>query len=90
MSGGAAGFARPQSSAAVKCAPAGDRLWAVRDLDGKFGSGKNTRRFTADDPAGHRPVGELLARAVTLTPEGPVAHHDEARSVLSPRRPYAA
>jgi uncharacterized protein YcbX len=24
---------------------AGDRLWAVRDTDGKFGSGKNTRRF---------------------------------------------
>jgi uncharacterized protein len=23
----------------------GDRLWAVRDHDGKFGSGKNTRRF---------------------------------------------
>ncbi|WP_127503512.1 MOSC domain-containing protein [Actinoplanes solisilvae] len=23
----------------------GDRLWAVRDPDGKFGSGKNTRRF---------------------------------------------
>ncbi|WP_433290713.1 MOSC domain-containing protein [Actinoplanes sp. CA-030573] len=23
----------------------GDRLWAVRDADGKFGSGKNTRRF---------------------------------------------
>jgi uncharacterized protein len=24
---------------------AGDRLWAVRDVDGKFGSGKSTRRF---------------------------------------------
>nr|BFE51024.1 MOSC domain-containing protein [Saccharothrix mutabilis subsp. capreolus] len=23
----------------------GDRLWAVRDADGKFGSGKNSRRF---------------------------------------------
>ena len=23
----------------------GDRLWAVRDVDGKIGSGKNTRRF---------------------------------------------
>lgn len=23
----------------------GDRLWAVRDIDGKLGSGKNTRRF---------------------------------------------
>lgn len=83
----------------------GDRLWAVRDPDGKFGSGKNTRRFrrmpglfglrayaterapivelpdgrrfAADDPDGHRAVGEVLARAVTLTPEQNVPHHDE-------------
>jgi len=83
----------------------GDRLWAVRDPDGKFGSGKNTRRFrrmpglfelrayaaerapivelpdgrrfAADDPEGHRAVGEVVARAVTLTPEKGVAHHDE-------------
>lgn len=45
----------------------GDRLWAVRDADGKLGSGKNTRRFRrmpglftlrghSDDPA---PVVEL-------------------------------
>jgi uncharacterized protein YcbX len=27
----------------------GDRLWAVRDVDGKFGSGKNTRRFRRMD-----------------------------------------
>ncbi|MEU4560641.1 MOSC domain-containing protein [Actinoplanes sp. NPDC023936] len=84
---------------------AGDRLWAVRDPGGKFGSGKNTRRFrrmpglfdlrayaaepapivelpdgrrfAADDPAGHRAVSEVLARTVTLTAEGSVAHHDE-------------
>ncbi|MEU4427078.1 MOSC N-terminal beta barrel domain-containing protein [Actinoplanes sp. NPDC024001] len=84
---------------------AGDRLWAVRDGDGKFGSGKNTRRFrrmpglfrfrayaaepapvvempdgrrfTADDAAGHRAVSEILGRAVTLTPEAAVPHHDE-------------
>jgi uncharacterized protein YcbX len=83
----------------------GDRLWAVRDPDGKFGSGKNTRRFrrmpglfelrargaegapivelpdgrhfTADDPDGHQAVSEVLARTVTLAPEGNVAHHDE-------------
>ncbi|MEU7906660.1 MOSC domain-containing protein [Actinoplanes sp. NPDC049118] len=83
----------------------GDRLWAVRDPDGKLGSGKNTRRFrrmpglfrfrayaaepapivempdgrrfAADDPAGHRAVGEALGRPVTLVPEGTVAHHDE-------------
>jgi hypothetical protein len=84
---------------------AGDRLWAVRDPDGKFGSGKNTRRFrrmpglfdlraygaepapiielpdrrrfAADDPDGHRAVGEILGRPVTLAPEGLVPHHDE-------------
>src|SRR3954462_11142263 len=84
---------------------AGDRLWAVRDPNGKFGSGKNTRRFrrmpglfrlqayaaepvpivllpdgrrfAADDPAGHRAIGKLLGRAVTISPEGTVAHHDE-------------
>ena len=83
----------------------GDRLWAVRDSNGKFGSGKNTRRFrrmpglfelrayaaerapivelpdgrrfTADDPDGHRAVGEVLARTVTLTPEDDIPHHDE-------------
>ena len=27
----------------------GDRLWSVRDLDGKFGSGKSTRRFRRMD-----------------------------------------
>ena len=84
---------------------AGDRLWAVRDPDGKFGSGKNTRRFrrmpglfglravagepapivelpdgrrfSADDPAGHHAVSEVLDRTVTLTPEADVLHHDE-------------
>jgi uncharacterized protein YcbX len=90
---------------------AGDRLWAVRDTDGKLGSGKNTRRFrrmpglfdlravmtpapddapavplvelpdgrrfTADDPAGHRAVSDHLGRPVTLAPETTVPHHDE-------------
>ncbi|WP_328476020.1 MOSC domain-containing protein [Actinoplanes sp. NBC_00393] len=84
---------------------AGDRLWAARDADGKFGSGKSTRRFrrmpglfrlrayaaepapvvempdgrsySADDPAGHRAVSELLGRTVTLTPEASIPHHDE-------------
>ncbi|WP_223836253.1 MOSC N-terminal beta barrel domain-containing protein [Streptomyces venezuelae] len=28
---------------------AGDRLFAVRDADGRFGSGKNTRRFRRMD-----------------------------------------
>lgn len=83
----------------------GDRLWAVRDEDGKFGSGKNTRRFrrmpglfgfraylaepvpvvelpdgrrfTADDPAGHRAVTDVVGRTVTLAPETTIPHHDE-------------
>ncbi|MEU4689228.1 MOSC domain-containing protein [Actinoplanes sp. NPDC023714] len=88
----------------------GDRLWAVRDADGKFGSGKNTRRFRrmdglfgfratlgtspdpdgapivelpdgrtfpAGDPAGHRAIGAVLGREVTLTPEQNIPHHDE-------------
>jgi hypothetical protein len=84
---------------------AGDRLWAVRDPDGKVGSGKNTRRFrrmpglfrfrayagdpapivelpdgrrfAADDPAGHRAVGDALGRTVSLVREAAVPHHDE-------------
>jgi uncharacterized protein YcbX len=83
----------------------GDRLWAARDPDGRFGSGKNTRRFrrmpglfglraraagrvpvvelpdgrrfAAGDPDGHRAVGEVLGRTVTLAVEQAVAHHDE-------------
>ncbi|MEV0902258.1 MOSC N-terminal beta barrel domain-containing protein [Actinoplanes sp. NPDC049802] len=39
----------------------GDRLWAVRDADGKFGSGKNTRRF-------RRMPGLFRMRAVTGDP----------------------
>ncbi|GIE30947.1 molybdenum cofactor biosysynthesis protein [Actinoplanes italicus] len=39
----------------------GDRLWAVRDADGKFGSGKNTRRF-------RRMPGLFGLRAYTLGP----------------------
>ncbi|MEU4623859.1 MOSC domain-containing protein [Actinoplanes sp. NPDC023801] len=35
----------PRAAAATGRGLAGDRLWAVRDPDGKFGSGKNTRRF---------------------------------------------
>jgi uncharacterized protein YcbX len=83
----------------------GDRLWAVRDHDGKFGSSKSTRRFrrmpgmfelraqagegapivelpdgrrfSADDPAGHQAVSQVLGRTVTLAPEADVLHHDE-------------
>src|SRR5687767_2404638 len=37
----------------------GDRLWAVRDGDGKLGSGKNTRRF-------RRMTGLMAIRATTV------------------------
>ena len=40
----------------------GDRLWAVRDGDGKFGSGKNTRRF--------RRMDGLFGFRSSLGPEG--------------------
>jgi uncharacterized protein YcbX len=35
------------------------------------------RRFTADDPAGHRAVSDALGRTVTLAPEATIPHHDE-------------
>ena len=35
----------PATAEVDQRALAGDRLWAIRDEDGKFGSGKNTRRF---------------------------------------------
>lgn len=35
------------------------------------------RRFAADDPVGHRAVGEVLGRTVTLASEDAVLHHDE-------------
>jgi len=39
------GGERPDRIAVDRRGLAGDRLWAVRDANGKFGSGKNTRRF---------------------------------------------
>ncbi|MEU8244257.1 hypothetical protein AB0C07_38885 [Actinoplanes missouriensis] len=35
------------------------------------------RRFAADDPAGHRAIGDILGRTVTVVPESTVPHHDE-------------
>jgi hypothetical protein len=35
------------------------------------------RRYAADDPAGHRAVGDVLGRPVTLVPEATIPHHDE-------------
>ncbi len=50
---------------------AGDRLWAVRDADGKFGSGKNTRRF-------RRMPGLFRFRAYTAEP-APVVEMPDGR-----------
>jgi len=56
---------RPTTAEVGRRGLAGDRLWAVRDDDGKLGSGKNTRRFrrmpglfslrghSSDDVCGH-------------------------------------
>jgi uncharacterized protein YcbX len=35
------------------------------------------RRFAADEPAGHRAVGEVLGRRVTIEREADVMHHDD-------------
>jgi uncharacterized protein YcbX len=50
---------------------AGDRLWAVRAADGKFGSGKNTRRF-------RRMPGLFRFRACTGQPD-PVVEVPDGR-----------
>lgn len=57
---------------------AGDRLWSVRDPDGKFGSGKSTRRFRRMD-------GLLALKAeydgavpVLTFPDGRVVRGDDA------------
>jgi len=50
----------------------GDRLFAVRDADGKFGSGKTTRRFRKTDGlfgfAVHAALSEALGQPVTQRP----------------------
>jgi uncharacterized protein YcbX len=43
------GGQRVQASQVDRRGLRGDRLWAVRDADGKFGSGKHTRRFKRMD-----------------------------------------
>lgn len=59
---------------------AGDRLWAVRDATGKFGSGKNTRRFRLMPGLlrlGSRYPGELV-RPHLLDPDGKPVTDDDA------------
>ena len=51
----------------------GDRLWSVRDLDGKFGSGKSTRRF--------RKMDGLLELAAHYDAEVPVVRFPDGSSV---------
>lgn len=49
----------------------GDRLWSVRDSDGKFGSGKTTRRF--------RRMDGLLTLSATYDGDVPVITFPDAR-----------
>jgi uncharacterized protein YcbX len=51
----------------------GDRLWSVRDLDGRFGSGKTTRRF--------RKMEGLLELAARYDAETPVVRFPDGRSL---------
>ena len=51
----------------------GDRLWAVRDPDGKLGSGKSTRRF--------RKMDGLLALAARYDADTPVIELPDGRAV---------
>src|SRR5215217_1554886 len=51
----------------------GDRLWSVRDPDGRFGSGKTTRRF--------RRMDGLLALRSTYDRETPVVTFPDGRSL---------
>lgn len=51
----------------------GDRLWSVRDPDGKFGSGKSTRRF--------RKMEGLLALRAHYDAETPVIDFPDGRSL---------
>ncbi|MBA3841757.1 MAG: MOSC domain-containing protein [Actinobacteria bacterium] len=50
----------------------GDRLWSVRDEDGKFGSGKSTRRF--------RRMDGLLELSATYAGDVPVISFPDGRS----------
>lgn len=52
---------------------AGDRLWSVHDPDGKFGSGKSTRRF--------RRMDGLLQLSATYDGETPVVTFPDGRVV---------
>ncbi len=51
----------------------GDRLFAVRDVDGKFGSGKNTRRF--------RQIDGLLAFRASYSSEWPDITFPDGRCI---------
>jgi hypothetical protein len=56
-----------------------DRLWAVRDADGKLGSGKDTRRF--------RRMPGLLTLRSTITRTGPVVDCPTVAATGSTIRP---
>lgn len=57
----------------------GDRLWAVRDVDGKLGSGKSTRRFRRMDG-----LLDLAAAYDGAAAAGPVVTFPDGRSWHAP------
>ncbi|HET7578100.1 MAG TPA: MOSC N-terminal beta barrel domain-containing protein, partial [Bacillales bacterium] len=63
----------------------GDRLWAVRTHEGKFGSGKTTRRFMRMDGLMHIEAGYDGDVPVVTMPDGNVYRGDDEKihSVLS-------
>lgn len=74
----------------------GDRLWALRDEAGKFGSGKTTRRFRRIDGLlgfsavydGHVPVVEFLDGTVMRGDDGSI--HDALSETLGAQVELAA
>jgi MOSC domain-containing protein len=60
----------------------GDRLWSVRDADGKFGSGKTTRRF--------RRMDGLLELAATSVDGAPVVTFPDGRRIRGDDEEIAA
>lgn len=61
----------------------GDRLWSVRDEDGKFGSGKTTRRFRRMDGLLELAASQDGETPLITFPDGSVLHGSDAAARLS-------
>ncbi len=88
---------RPATAEVDRRGLVGDRLWAVRDEDGKLGSGKNTRRFrrmpglfrlrghSSDDPrsaSGDDPRGHSSDDPRSASGDGPRSHSSDGVPVV--------